>query len=44
MDLAGPKIRTKILNKGKRKGRVKVKEGEIIWLADEVTGFDMGKM
>lgn len=40
MDLAGPKIRTKILNKGKRKGRVKVKEGEIIWLADEVTGFD----
>lgn len=40
MDLAGPKIRTKLLNKGKEKGKVKVKEGELIWLADNAKGFD----
>ncbi|MDN3656713.1 pyruvate kinase [Ferruginibacter paludis] len=39
MDLAGPKIRTKLIGKGKEKGKVKVKEGEIIWLADSVKGF-----
>lgn len=39
MDLAGPKIRTKLLNKGKDKGKVKVKEGEIVWLADDNKGF-----
>ncbi len=39
MDLAGPKIRTRLLNKGKDKGKVKVKEGEIIWLADDIKGF-----
>jgi pyruvate kinase len=40
MDLAGPKIRTKLLNKGKKKGRVKVREGELIWLADDAAGFN----
>lgn len=39
MDLAGPKIRTKFLNKGKKKGKVKIKEGEIVWLSDEIKGF-----
>jgi pyruvate kinase len=39
MDLAGPKIRTRFLNKGKDKGKVKVKEGEMIWLADDIKGF-----
>ncbi len=39
MDLAGPKIRTRILNKGKDKGKVKVKEGEIVWLSDDSKGF-----
>jgi pyruvate kinase len=39
MDLAGPKIRTRLLNKGKHKGKVKVKEGEIVWLADDGKGF-----
>lgn len=40
MDLAGPKIRTDIINKGKDKGRVKVKEGQLIWLAYDADGFD----
>lgn len=39
IDLAGPKIRTKLLSKGKNKGKVKVKEGELIWLADDFKGF-----
>ncbi|HET9823977.1 MAG TPA: pyruvate kinase [Chitinophagaceae bacterium] len=37
MDLAGPKIRTKLLTKGRKKGRVKVQEGQLIWLAEKVT-------
>ena len=40
MDLAGPKIRTRIINKGSKKGKVKVKEGAIIWLADNTSGFN----
>ena len=40
MDLAGPKIRTKLMKKGKRKGKVKVKEGEAVWFADEAESFD----
>jgi len=40
MDLAGPKIRTRLLSRGKKKGKVKVKEGEIIWLAENNKGFD----
>jgi len=39
MDLAGPKIRTDIINKGRKKGRVKVKEGDIIWLSESNEGF-----
>jgi pyruvate kinase len=39
MDLAGPKIRTKLIGKGNIKGKVKVKEGELIWLADDAKGF-----
>ena len=39
MDLAGPKIRTRIINKGKEKGKVKVKEGELIWLSEKAGGF-----
>jgi pyruvate kinase len=37
MDLAGPKIRTKLLTKGKKKGKVKVEEGQLIWLAENVS-------
>jgi pyruvate kinase len=40
MDLAGPKIRTKILGKGNKKGKVKIKEGQLIWLAESMVGFD----
>src|SRR6266498_533886 len=36
MDLAGPKIRTKLLTKGKNKGKVKVEEGQLVWLAEKV--------
>lgn len=39
MDMAGPKIRTKLICKGAREGKVKVKEGELIWLADIAKGF-----
>ena len=39
MDLAGPKITTRLLSKGKGKGNVKVKEGELVWLADDDNGF-----
>lgn len=40
MDLAGPKIRTRIINKGRKKGRVKIKEGQIIWMAEKAKNFD----
>ena len=40
MDLAGPKIRTKLIGKGAQKGKVKIKEGELIWLAENMTGFN----
>ncbi|MDO8966705.1 pyruvate kinase [Algoriphagus sp.] len=39
VDLAGPKIRTKLLTKGKDKGRVEIKIGETIWLSDSAKGF-----
>jgi pyruvate kinase len=39
MDLGGPKIRTIILGKGKVKGKVKIKEGQLIWLAESMAGF-----
>lgn len=40
MDIAGPKIRTKLLTKGRNKGKVKIKEGQLIWLADKVKDSD----
>jgi pyruvate kinase len=39
MDLAGPRIRTRLMNKRKEKGKVKVKEGELVWLADDAKSF-----
>lgn len=39
MDLAGPKIRTHLLSGGGKKGKVKVKEGELTWLAENADGF-----
>lgn len=39
LDLAGPKIRTVIMGKGRRKDKSTIKEGEIIYLAEENTGF-----
>jgi pyruvate kinase len=39
MDLAGPKIRTQLLNKGKKDGKVKVAEGQMVWLAHDAKGF-----
>lgn len=38
-DLAGPKIRICLLAKGKEEGKVKVDEGDIIWLAETNEGF-----
>jgi pyruvate kinase len=40
MDLAGPKIRTKLLGKGKKKGRAKIQEGQLIWLSETGGDFD----
>jgi pyruvate kinase len=40
MDLAGPKIRTQLLKKGGKKGKVKVSEGQVIWLAYDPEGFE----
>lgn len=39
MDMAGPKIRTRLLGNGKEQGKVKIKEGELVWLADDDKGF-----
>jgi pyruvate kinase len=40
MDLAGPKIRTLLLGKGKAEKKVKIKEGEIVWLAESIRKTD----
>ncbi len=40
MDLAGPKIRTTILGKGRKKGRVKLKENETFLLAESNAEYD----
>ncbi|MGI9526443.1 MAG: pyruvate kinase [Weeksellaceae bacterium] len=40
MDLAGPKIRTEILGEGKKKGKVKIVEGDEFLLVDKDTKFD----
>lgn len=41
MDLAGPKIRTKLLAKGSTEGKVKVQEGDMIWLAETDEGCSL---
>lgn len=40
MDLAGPKLRVRIINKGKKKGRAKIKEGQLIYMAENSGDFD----
>jgi pyruvate kinase len=44
MDLAGPKIRTNLLGKGKSKGRVKIHEGQLVWLAETRGDFEKGEV
>ena len=44
MDLAGPKIRTRLLKGGNKKDRLKVKEGELVWLAENADGFSDGDL
>ena len=44
MDLAGPKIRTQILGKGSDKGKVKVKEGELILLTESTEKFNSNEI
>ncbi|TDQ19462.1 pyruvate kinase [Algoriphagus boseongensis] len=39
LDLAGPKIRTVLLKKGKESGRVEIDKGEKFWLSDSGEGF-----
>jgi pyruvate kinase len=39
MDIAGPKLRTTLISKGAGKGKVKIKEGDIIYLAQDVQGL-----
>jgi pyruvate kinase len=39
LDLAGPKIRTVLLGKGKKKGRVKIHRDSLVWLSDSAKGF-----
>ena len=39
MDLAGPKIRTRILSKGHKKGQVKITKGQMVWLAEDAADF-----
>jgi len=39
MDMAGPKIRTILLNKGSKKGKAGIEEDGMIWLADDAKGF-----
>ncbi|MBK8053584.1 MAG: pyruvate kinase [Saprospiraceae bacterium] len=40
MDLAGPKIRTELIGKGRKKGEAKVKVGKLIYLANSDEGLD----
>jgi pyruvate kinase len=40
MDLAGPKIRTRLLGRGKRTGKAKIKEGQLIWFVDPGKEFN----
>lgn len=40
LDLAGPKVRTELLGKGQKKGRVKLKEQALVYLAEADALFD----
>lgn len=40
LDLAGPKIRTQLLGKGRRKGRLKLEEQEVFYLAESHARFN----
>jgi len=40
MDLAGPKIRAKLINKGRKKGKVNVEDGGLIWLSEDHKDFE----
>ncbi|MBK8553666.1 MAG: pyruvate kinase [Ignavibacteria bacterium] len=40
MDLAGPKLRTSVLGKGRKEKKISVKEGELIFLAEQDSDFD----
>ncbi len=40
LDLAGPKIRTVLLGKGKNKGRIKLEQNEHVWLAEKNAAFN----
>ena len=44
MDIAGPKIRTKLLTKGKKGGCVEVEEGQLIWLAEHADKSDLDEV
>lgn len=39
VDLAGPKLRVVLLKAGKEKGKVKIEEGQTIWLSDSAEHF-----
>jgi pyruvate kinase len=40
IDLAGPKIRTVLLKKGRKKGKVELKIGQKFWLSETEKGFE----
>jgi pyruvate kinase len=41
MDLAGPKLRTNLLGKGRRRGKVTLMEGQEVTLAEEDSDYDL---
>lgn len=40
LDLAGPKIRTVLLGKGKKKNKVKIHPDALFWLSETASGFE----
>lgn len=44
MDLAGPKIRTLILGKGRKKGRVKIRQGDFFLLVEPTAQVDKSEL
>lgn len=44
MDLAGPKIRVKLLGKGRKDGKVKISEGETFHMVEKDAAFDKQEM